>query len=61
MKLLGEESMRYIRDHEPGWRKESFFIPDYSEQKLKRYDGKDVLIEMDEFHIPAKRPSPNKK
>lgn len=57
MRLLGDDTFRYIRDHEPGWRKESFFIPDYSEQGLKKIDNKDVLIEQDRFHIPSTPPS----
>lgn len=61
MRLLGDETFRYIRDHEPGWRKNSFFIPDYSEQGLKKIDNKSVLIELDGFHIPLNPPTAAKK
>ena len=60
MNLLGEKEIRYIRDHEPGYVKNSFFIPDYSERRFKGFGGKLVLIETDEYYVPPKKPSKDK-
>ncbi len=55
MNLLGEQPIVYkVRDHVPGWNKESFFIPDYSERDLEGF-GKPIL-EVDEFYIPPTPP-----